>query len=739
MNLSKANIKGDILGGVVSALVALPLSLACGILLFKNISGFEQLGINAAIYSAIIASLISAFIGTHSLQLSGPRVAMTLLLSDFLFLIYSDIKNLSSINIENTILVYLILCVVLSGFFQVIFSLLKFGRLIKFFPLSVTIGVSSTIGLIIVFKQFSFLFHLNQENFVLSTEFILLFIIVLFTIFLLFLSNIISNKQKIIDKIGFNIFVYIPLLAPALSIVLFFALFKHDTQGYLLENINIVLPSFEVYTKGFSDSIFLLKDYWDSLLITSFSIALLSSLSSLLSVSFLENKMPSKTKDTSIELKGQALGNILSGLFMGMPSAGSEARGLSNYSAGGRTAFSVVIHSLTLFVLIVFFSKYLAFIPKVALVAVLIHVGLMMTYPLYVLAKNMCLSCINKNKEEFDSCIKDILQTFLVVFIMLGTAIVQSLSLAIIFGFAAASLLFIYEMMKNTNFKVVSCNIHHSRRVRNAQKMDYLRKNASCIKIIELDGAIFFGTAESLRSQVEKIKDHSSYIILDFRKVTEIDITGAEIIRLSIKENKHISFSFSHIEKSDDTYQAFCSVGLIGPNGYKWYENSDLALEAVENSFLKKVFNVIEKEEKALSLKQIDLTDTLNKEELVYLEQRLKEKSYKKNDSLFVQNDLSKELFLLRKGSVSIKINGIRRISFNAGVMIGEMAFFENTPHFVDAICDEDVEVYILSKTLLNKIVEEKPFLVQKLMFEACKHLSKRLREVTKEVEILER
>lgn len=152
------NIIGDILGGVVSAFVALPLTLACGLLIFKGINGFEHLGINAAIFSAIIGSLISGLIGIHPLQISGPRVVTTLILSDLIYVVFNQLDK------SLTFIVLMIFSVGLSGIFQLIFAYFKVGRLIEFLPHPLVIGVSTTIGLIIVVKQIPSLF--NNHKFI---------------------------------------------------------------------------------------------------------------------------------------------------------------------------------------------------------------------------------------------------------------------------------------------------------------------------------------------------------------------------------------------------------------------------------------------------------------------------------------------------------------------------------------------------------------------------------------------
>ena len=752
------SLRGDLFGGIITALVSLPLALACGILLFKGIDGLQSFGIAAAFYTAILASIISAFIGNHSLQIGGPLVVTTLILADFLSNIYEKINtSIASIDINMTLIVFMMVCVICTGIFQFIFAYFKLGRLIKFLPISVTMGISTTIGIIIIIKQLPIIFNYEGEDLarrlilepisILGNYEVTLFIFITFlVIFLLFTKDFISNKEEIIKKLKFDPFLLLPILSPLIAGIVFF-LFNNNTN-FLLGNIDVQAPLFTIYWDTFINILPLLKEYFLEILLTSFAIALMASLSSLLSVSLLERKMSCRNHDTSIELNGQALGNIFSGFIGGMPTAGTEARGLINYNAGGRTYLSGIINAFVLFFIIFIFNDFLALIPEVILSALLVYTGLVMSLPLIKLGKNICISCFKK--DDVHKCIKDILHTFAIVIVMIITAFFKDVTVAIVAGFAMASLFFIYEMMKNSTYNIRNGSTHHSRRERSLESKVCLKKNGSLINIIELDGAIFFGTADSLRTTISNIKNKAEWIILDFRKVTEIDITGAEIIRLSLNENKGISFYLSHIREGDDTYQALCSIGIIGKGGLPWFMYTDTALEQVENLLLQK-FNISTYLEKnSYDLDELLIVKGLNYEQKQYLREILEVKEYIKGEHLYKEGSKSEELFLLRKGSVSIldqeersfrkdmQKSRTRRITFSPGVVVGEMAFFENSYYSVEAVADEDVSVYILTRNNFNLLLKEHPLLAQELMLQFCKHLSRRLREVTDEVQVLE-
>jgi MFS superfamily sulfate permease-like transporter/CRP-like cAMP-binding protein len=765
--LKNKNLVGDVLGGVVSAFVALPLTLACGLLVFKSISGFEHLGINAAIFSAIIGSLISGFIGMHPLQISGPRVVTTLILSDLIYIVFNNLdKSLSMVNISSIFVILIMTTIILSGLFQVIFAYFRVGKLIKFLPHPVVIGVSTTIGLIIVVKQIPSLFNNHQNEFfeILFSNPIKLLenfgetFFLLVTVFLILL--ILFSKDFLSKKFNSKFFNLIPLIAPILGIFLFFVS-PLDSKEYYLNEVNISFLDYKNIFDSLNLTFPIIQANSSHIIITAFSIALMGTLNSLVSISILETKIPSKIKDTSIELRGQGIGNIIVGFFAGLPSSGSEARGLSNFSVGGRTTLSIFIHSITLILIIFIFNKYLVFVPVVVLSAILIHTGLLMIKPTFELILHGIRVCLHRPFDEINSCIKDTLYTLFIIFIMLITNYFKDVSTAVISGFALASLIFIVEMMKNTDFKIISASFHRSRKVRTQEEKDFLDLNGQKIKIIELEGAIFFGTADSLRIIIDKLDSSVQWLILDFRKVTESDITGAEIIKICINENKHINFILSYIIDGDDTYQALCSAGVINDDTSKtiqWFYNTDYALEYVEDTFLK-ANNILPISNEKIPLEKLYILKDLDEKELELLLDNLDEKIYKKDEYIFTASSETNELYFLTKGTVSIKTKekeiayenseclhknektlfSSRRITFSSGVVFGEMAFFQNQAHEVDAVANEEVYVFVLTRSNFEKLTLKNPLLTQKLTLSFCKHLSSRLKDVTNEIHFLEK
>ncbi|TLP35501.1 SulP family inorganic anion transporter [Arcobacter arenosus] len=744
--MSIHHYKSDIIGGIISALVSLPLALACGLLLFSGFPELQQFGINAAFYTAIIGTLVTLFISNHSLQIGGPLVVTALILSDFLISVSSKIQVLNP-DILTLIFSLMFVCVIVTGLIQLIFAYFKIGNLIKFLPSSVTKGISTTIGIIIIVKQLPIVFNVESKN---ISETALLIFITVIMLSLLLLKNFNSIKELVNKRLPFNIFVYLPIIVPILGGIIFF-LFSSNSN-LMLGNVKVELPNLNYNYESFLQSLTLIKAFLPEIFLTSFAIALMSSLSSLLSVNLLNNKpeIKSSKNNTSYELYGQGLGNILSGLFGGMPSAGTEARSLVNFEAGGRTRLSVVVNVITIFLFIFIFNDYLTYIPVIILSTMLIFTGIVMSMPTFFMVKKLYKNCSNNTKKQ--NCIKDVFYSFMIILVMLITAFISDITIAIVFGFAFASLLFIYETMKNSNFNILNRTMIQSKRERTTKAREFLQKNGKEISIIELDGSIFFGTADILRKTINSID--SKYIILDFKKVTEIDITGADIIKQVIDENKidsKKSFIFSHIRFGDDTYEALCSADIIMPEVENWYEYTDLALEFAENRLLKENDIVESKYNQIIDLDSMSVARNLNKDEQKILLGYLDEKKFSKDEYLYKENDESDCIYFLRNGSVTVwdeheeyfyensTTSKTRRVTYSAGVVVGQMAFFEEKKQSVEAVADCDISTYVLTRVKFDKLLKEYPLVAQDLLLEFCKHLSRRLREITYEVQVLER
>lgn len=120
----------DLKAGSITAVVALPLAIA-----FAIASGVEpQMGL----YTAIVAGMMVSATGGSRYSITGPTGAMTVII----------LSTLHSFGLEG-----LLLAGFLAGAFQILFGILKLGKVVKYIPLPVISGFTSGIGAIILIGQ----------------------------------------------------------------------------------------------------------------------------------------------------------------------------------------------------------------------------------------------------------------------------------------------------------------------------------------------------------------------------------------------------------------------------------------------------------------------------------------------------------------------------------------------------------------------------------------------------------
>src|SRR6185437_9411809 len=81
------------------------------------------------------------------------------------------------------------------------------------------------------------------------------------------------------------------------------------------------------------------------------------------------------------------------------------------------------------------------------------------------------------------------------------------------------------------------CDAIHSRKSRTAPERTYLETAGGRILVMELQGALFFGTGETIAKRVDsELRHDSACVVLDLRRLTELDSTGTGTL-LEIKSD----------------------------------------------------------------------------------------------------------------------------------------------------------------------------------------------------------
>lgn len=368
------NLKNDIPAAVVVFFVALPLCL--GIALASGAPLFS--GLIAGIVGGIVVGIVSG----SQVGVSGPAAGLTAI-------VLSAITQLGSFQLFLT-------TVVIGGALQLAFGILRAGVIGYFFPSAVIKGMLTGIGLIIILKQIPHFFGYDADPegdyafFQADGEntFSELFKMIDYiddgaTAIAVIALGILILWELVLSKRG-KIFTIIPGPVVAVAAGIIWQLTMQGTglgisQAHL---VNVPVPdSIDSFLGQLSFPDFSgigLASVW----ITSFTIALVASLETLLCVEATDKLDPfHRVTPTNRELIAQGAGNVVSGLIGGLPVTQVIVRSSANIQSGGRTKVSAILHGLLLLVSVILVPSVLNLIPLSVLAAVLLLVGYKLAKP----------------------------------------------------------------------------------------------------------------------------------------------------------------------------------------------------------------------------------------------------------------------------------------------------------------------------------------------------------------------
>jgi SulP family sulfate permease len=349
MRYSFEDFSADLKAGFITAIVALPLAIA-----FAIASGATPI---MGLYTAIIAGILGSAFGGSKFSITGPTGAMAVII----------LAITTKFGLEG-----LLLAGFLAGTIQILFGVLKVGKMVKYIPLPVIVGFTAGIGAIIFIGQISNFFglvlsskekvwetiadifvHLNLINWIAV-------VIAVVTICLMVFIPKISSKIKVLANIPPSLFA---LLISA------FAVFLLDLAVPTIGVIPNSLPTIKMI--NFNWSLLL------NVLPSAFTIALLGVIEALLCAVVCDGMTGTK-HNSNKELFGQGICNVVLPFFGAIPSTAAIARSAVNVREGARTKMAGIYHAIIIALIVFIFSPLAKFIPKAFLAGVLMVVSFRM-------------------------------------------------------------------------------------------------------------------------------------------------------------------------------------------------------------------------------------------------------------------------------------------------------------------------------------------------------------------------
>ena len=517
------NIRGDLFGGITAAVVALPLALAFGV--------SSGAGAIAGLYGAVIVGFFAALFGGTPSQISGPTGPMTVVVA-------TVFSTLVGSNPDNIPLAFT--AIFLGGLFQILFGVMRLGKYITLMPYTVISGFMSGVGVIIILLQIGpFLGHPASANVIESVnnypEFFREFNPAAAFLGVLTLAIVFLTPPKITQLIPSPL---LALIVGTLVEIYFFP--NHGLR--IIGEIPSGLPHLQLPTFNAAQ--------FRNILGYGLMLAVLGAIDSLLT-SLVADNITRTQHDSDRELIGQGIGNLISGLFGGLPGAGATMRTVINVKTGGKTPISGMVHALVLLIVVLGAGGLTEKIPHAVLAGILIKVGIdIIDWSFLTRAHQISLKATG------------------IMYIVLFLTVFVDLVIAVAVGVFFANLLTVKSLSDLQSTKVKAITDPDDDFDLTIAERHILKQARGKIFLFSLGGPMSFGAAKTISQRMGMVAQYD-VLVLDLSDVPLIGVTASLAIENIIKDacdKKREVFLVGATGKVQERLQKMKLLRLVSPN-----------------------------------------------------------------------------------------------------------------------------------------------------------------------------
>ena len=475
---------GDVGAGLTVGLVALPLAMA-----FAIASGLQP---EAGIFTAIIAGFLISALGGSRVQIGGPAGA-------FIVIVYGIVHRYGVPN--------LIIATVMSGLMLLAMGVFRLGTLIRFIPVSVIIGFTNGIAVLIALSQIKEFLGLQIAGPVPADFFGLLRTLWQALPTWNFLAAWVAMVclvglvcwQWVLPKVAARWRVFAPLQRLPGSVVMLasstvwvaFIGWDVETIGSRFGGIPSTLPAWQWPEFSWATVRFLF--------IPAMTLALLGAIESLLCARVADGLIDDR-HDPNQELMAQGIANIVTPFFGGMPATGTIARTMTNVRNGATSPVAGMVHAATLLGIVLLAAPLAAHVPLAAMAAILMFV-----------AWNMGEWHQFVQLRQFRLPYR---ATLIAVFVL---TVVFDLTVAVEVGLVAACITFIYRISSLSRAQSVD-----------ATAFPALAGHAQRVQAHRLYGALFFGAVKLVEAIEDTLPQQT--LVIDLKNLIYVDSSGADAL-----------------------------------------------------------------------------------------------------------------------------------------------------------------------------------------------------------------
>jgi SulP family sulfate permease len=471
---SRETAVADLIAGLTVGLVALPLAMA-----FAISSGMSP---QSGIYCAVVTGFIVSVLGGSRVQIAGPTGAFVVVVAGI---------------VQRHGVDGLFMCTMMAGVMLVGMGLSGMGSAVRFIPRPVVVGFTNGIAVLIASTQLRDFFGLRLDS--VPGEFAPRMAALATHARSWSPTATLVGTLVVVTIFAVNRFSRVPgaivaLIGSTIAVVLL--KLPLETIGTRFGGIPTGLPA--IVVPHFRPELL------TGLLVPAVTVAMLGAIESLMSAT-VADRMSGDRHDSNTELIAQGIANIVSPLVGGLPATGAIARTATNIRSGARTPVAGIVHSATLFLILLVAAPLAAAIPLAVLAGILL-----------VVSWNM------GEWHEIPELLRLTKTDISVWLVTFGLTVFADLTVAVEVGMVLAALLFILRVADTTTVTAVTD--------------EYVREGHAHIlqdktlppyaKVFRIQGPFLFGATEKLRVILDHMDDLPEVVVIRLRNMTALDGTG---------------------------------------------------------------------------------------------------------------------------------------------------------------------------------------------------------------------
>ncbi len=721
---------GDLWGGLAAMLVALPAAIAFGVTIFSPLGGgYAAQGAVAGILGTMALGLIASTFGGTDRLITAPCAPAAALMAAL------TINLAQRGTAPEAAILTLMLIGLTAGAVQIAIGLSGIGRLIKYIPYPVVSGYLSAVGLTIIGGQLPRVLGADKG---------------------LGLWQAISQpatwhwQSLVVGVAVIATMIGVPRLTRAappaiiallVGILVYFGLGVADPALWQLDDNPFVVGPLSLADGHLLDALghnLLALRAWDPTLLAEIFLPALS-LAALLSIDTLKtcvvlDALTNSHHNPNREMVGQGLGNIGAALLGGIPGAGTMGASLVNVTSGAQTRRSGMIEGGFALLAFLLISSLVAWLPIATLGAILLVVG-------YRMIDWRSLEFFRATSTRFD---------FLVILTVVAVALTVNLVAASGAGIVLAVVLYLREQTRSTVLRrKIDGGEIFSRVVRHAHELEILVRNGSKTVVVELQGSLFFGTANQLYQALEPEIGPRTYVILNMRRVQSLDLTATHVLE-QIKDRLDAAGAyliFAEIPRGLPSglkmKRYLREVGLVRDTEKAMtFRQLDEAMEWIETRLLDAELDRAEENEPPLELDGLEHLLGWKPGTLTNLASIMETRHFRAGKKVLKVGAPGDELLFIRSGAVRVTLPLHKKEAwhlgtFGRGDFIGEMGFLDSERRSGDALALSDVECFVLSRQRFNEFAGAHSQAAAYIFEGIASRLAMRLRFMNKELRAL--